>query len=163
MCGLPPAGRAGSSHGVRHIKSGRKSGFTLIEALVAILVISMTAGIFFSLIPMAFKTGKMVGSHQQAASLVQHKIDQMRGVGFGRLNYSELVDAGVIDPTPASSPFSFRDVDGLGSIYAKPTGTITIQNLSASLKKVRVDLAWTGTPIKQGQGSVSVSAIIGKG
>ena len=140
-----------------------KSGFTLVEATIAMMIVASAAGVFFALLPMSFKTGKMVGSYQQASSLLQHKVDQMRGVGYGRLTYNELRDAGIIDASPSSQPYSFKNVDGLTSLYSVPTATITITDQTASIKRVTVKLVWSGSSMQQGRGDMTVTALIAKG
>ena len=127
------------------------------------MIVAAAAGVFFALLPMSFKTGKMVGSYQQASSLLQHKVDQMRGVGYGRLTYAELRDAGIIDASPNSQPYSFKNVDGLNSIYSVPTATITITDYTASIKRVTVKLVWSGSSMQQGRGDMTVTALISKG
>lgn len=127
------------------------------------MIVAASAGVFFALLPMSFKTGKMVGTHQQAASLIQHKVDQMRGVGYGRLTYAELRDAGIIDATPSTQPYSFKTVDGLNSIYSVPTATINITDYNTNVKQVRVNLVWTGSSMKQGRGDMSITALVAKG
>lgn len=127
------------------------------------MVVAAAAGVFFALMPMSFKTGKMVGSYQQASSLLQHKVDQMRGVGYGRLTYAELRDAGIIDASPSTAPYSFKTVDGLTSLYSVPTATIQISDYSASIKRVTVTLIWSGSSMQQGRGDMTVTALIAKG
>ncbi len=146
----------------RHSRN-KKGGFTLVEAMVAMIIIASAAGVFFALMPMSFKTGKMVGSYQQASSLLQHKVDQMRGVGYGRLTYAELRDAGIIDASPSSQPFSFKNVDGLSTLYASPTATIQVTDFTESIKRVTVTLVWTGSAMQQGRGDMTVTALIAKG
>lgn len=148
---------------MRRIPRNKKSGFSLVEAAIAMMVVASAAGVFFALMPMSFKTGKMVGSYQQASSLLQHKVDQMRGVGYGRLTYEELRDAGIIDSSPSSQPYSFKTVDGLNAIYSVPTATIQITDYSASIKRVTVTLVWTGSSMQQGRGDMTVTALIAKG
>jgi type II secretory pathway pseudopilin PulG len=141
----------------------KRAGFTLVEAVISMMVVAASAGVFFALLPMSFKTGKMVGSYQQASSLLQHKVDQMRGVGYGRLTYAELRDAGIIDSSPSAQPYSFAGVDGLASLYSRPTATIRITDYSASIKQVSVTLVWTGSSMAQGRGDMTVTALIAKG
>lgn len=148
---------------MRRIPRNKRSGFSLVEAAIAMMIVAAAAGVFFALMPMSFKTGKMVGSYQQASSLLQHKVDQMRGVGYGRLTYDELKDAGIIDASPSSQPYSFKNVDGLTSIYSVPTATIRITDFSTSIKRVTVTLVWTGSSMQQGRGDMTVTALIAKG
>jgi type II secretory pathway pseudopilin PulG len=141
----------------------RRKGFTLLEAVLAIFVLAATATVFFAMLPTAVKTGKMVGNHQQAASLVQHKIDQLRGIGYGRLTYNEMRDAGVIDSDAIASPFTFETVDGLDAIFVEPNATIAIEDFSTEVKQVTVTLTWTGSHAQQGNGTLTARALIGKG
>lgn len=118
---------------------------------------------FYALMPMASKTGKMVGNSSQAASLVQHKIDQLRGVGYGRLTYKELANAGIIDLSPGASPFSFKTVDNLGSLYTNPVATVTVSDYTTDIRQVTVTMTWSGNGNKPSSGSISASALIAKG
>jgi type II secretory pathway pseudopilin PulG len=147
---------------MRFLKAKLKSGFMLVEALVAIFIIAGTAVVLLALLPSATKTGKLVGNYQQASSLIQHKVDQMRGVGHGRLTYIELSDAGIIDTTPTAQPFSFRTVDGLNSIFPGATGTIAISDDSPTLRRAVVTLEWTGSARRQGNGNMTITVLIAK-
>ncbi len=117
---------------------------------------------FSALIPPAIKTERMMSSHQQATSLIQHKIDQLRGVGYGRLTYSELRDAEIIDSTATSSPFRWDVTDNLTTYYKAATGTIAVTDFDANIKRVTVTLTWTGAAARQGNGTLSVVTLIAK-
>ena len=139
----------------------RKPGYTLIEVMVSLFVVSMGAIMYTSMLPMAAKGSRMVGNYQQASSLVQHKIDQLRAVGYGRLDYTDLLASlDIIDASPGSSPYSFTTIDGLSSIYPGATGTIAISDYSSNIKQVTVTLTWSGSPVKQDTGSISAVALI---
>lgn len=139
-----------------------KLGYTLIEVMVGIFLVSLGALMFSAMLPMAAKGGRMVGNYQQASSLVQHKIDECRSVGYGRLTYSELRTAGIIDASPTSSPYSFTGVDSLTSIYPSATGTLTITDFNATIRQVTVTLTWNGSALRQGNGTLSAVALIAK-
>jgi type II secretory pathway pseudopilin PulG len=138
-------------------------GTTLLEVVFALFLVAGGAIMFAAVVPTSSKTGKMVGNYQQASSLIQHKLDQVRAVGFGRLDYEELRDAGIIDPEPDEQPFRFDEVDDLDSIYPGPKGTIEVFDESATLKRVVVTLEWEGSAFRQGNGSFSVEAYVAKG
>lgn len=140
----------------------KRGGFTFVETVVGIFLVALTATMYYALLPMAFKTGKMVGNTNQASSLVQHKVDQLRGVGWGRLNYTELSNAGIIDAAPSTSPFSFKTVDGLSSIYPNAVATILVEDFNSEIKKVTVTLTWSGSANKQGNGTLTACALIAK-
>ena len=140
----------------------RRRGFSLIEVMVSLFMVAAAASMFFAIVPSASKTGKMVGNYQQATSLVQHKIDQLRGVGYGRLTYSELLAAGIIDASPNASPFKFNTVDSLSTIYRNATTTLAVSDFDGSVKQVTVTLTWTGSQYAPGNGTISVSALIAR-
>jgi len=144
-------------------RARKTRGNTLVEVVISIFIVAGAALVFSALIPPAVKTEKMVGNYQQATSLVQHKIDQLRAVGWGRLNYSELKDAGIVDASPTASPFEFDQVDELDTIYANPVGTIAVTDYSATVRKVTVTLTWSGSHAQQGNGSLTVEAFIARG
>lgn len=147
---------------MRRILNRAHRAFTLIEVMIAMMVIASGAVILYAVAPMAAKTGKMVGNYQQAASIVQHKIDQLRGVGYGRLVYDEMLDAGIIDAAPNASPYSFATVDALTSVYKTATGTLEVADYNANVKRITVTLTWSGAGNGQGNGSMSVQALIPK-
>ena len=135
----------------------------MVETAIAILVLGATAVIFAAYMPTALKTGKMVGNHQQAASLVQHKVDQLRGVGYGRLVFAELSNAGIVDSNVTTSPYSFVLVDGLDALFVDVVGTVRVDNFTADVRKVTVTLTWTGSGARQGNGTMTAIALIAKG
>ncbi len=131
--------------------------------MFAIFVVAASAMIFSALIPPAVKSEKMTASHQQAISIVQHKIDQMRGVGYGRLTYAEMLDAGIIDASHTSSPYRFTVVDQLNNFYPSATGTIAVADFDANIRRVTVTITWTGAAFQQGNGTISLQALIARG
>lgn len=137
-------------------------GYTLIEVVVALFLTTLGAVMFGALMPMASKTSRMVGNYQQASSLVQHKVDQLRAVGYGRLTYTELRTAGIIDASPTVPPYRFTGVDGLSSIYPQATGTIDVTDYSSSIKRITVSLTWDGSTARQGNGTLSVVAFVAR-
>ncbi|MGV3618233.1 MAG: type IV pilus modification PilV family protein [Fimbriimonas sp.] len=141
----------------------RSRGFTWIEVLLSIFVVGITAAIYGSLIPMSAKTQTMAANHQQALGIIQHKIDQLRAVGYGRLTFTELKDAGIIDSSPTSSPFRFDTVDNLDSLYISSVGTIAVSDFSTTVRQVTVTLTWTGSGRRQGNGTASLTALVAKG
>jgi prepilin-type N-terminal cleavage/methylation domain-containing protein len=139
-----------------------KSGYTLIEVMVSMFLVSLGAIMFSAMMPMAAKGSRMVANYQQASSIVQHKIDELRAVGYGRIDYTDLQSVGIIDASPTSAPFSFSGVDGLTNIYPTATGTLSVSDFSSDIKQVTVTLTWTGSPIKQDIGTLTAVALIAR-
>lgn len=141
----------------------RNKGFTWIEILAAVFVIGITAVIFGAIFPMAAKTQTMAANHQQALGIAQHKIDQLRAVGYGRLTYTELRNAGIIDSTSTVSPFRYTVVDDLASLYPTAVGTIAVADFSTTIRQVTVTLTWSNSARRPGNGTVSLMALVAKG
>ena len=140
-----------------------KVGYTFIEVIISLSLVALGAIMFSAMMPMASRGARFVGNYQQASSLVQHKIDELRSVGYGRLTFSELRSAGIIDATPTTLPYSFTTSDSLTSIFPSATGTINLTDFSPTIKQVTVTLTWTGSALKQGNGSLQAVALIAKG
>lgn len=111
---------------------------------------------------MATKSQTMVNNEQQAGILIQHKIDQMRAIGYGRLTLTEMNDAGIVDSSMSGSNFTFTTTDSLSTVFPSGAGTITVSDFSSVIKQVTVSITWGGTARRQGNGSISVIALIAK-
>lgn len=119
-----------------------KRGTGLIEVAIAMMIMAAGILIFAGFYPTAARCSKMGGAYSQAVSEVQHKVDQLRSVGYGRLNYTQLKAAGIIDSSPTASPFRFEQVDGLGNLLWDPIGTVTVAAAGTDLAQVTISLSW---------------------
>lgn len=168
----------------------RRSGFTLVEVALAMVVFTMMTLMFAAVFPMAVRGAQFSGNHTQGTMLTQHKMDQLRTAGYNRLvDSAKLADMGIIDnPQPAGYPivgsgattYSFTNVDALindgthrGYYPPGSMGTVTISDYATSaapsgtsgipaktLAYVTVAISWTGGGMTNG--STSISAIISK-
>jgi type II secretory pathway pseudopilin PulG len=150
----------------RYRLARRKRAFTWIEILVAVFIVSLSAITMVALLPMSAKTQGMVGDYNQGASLIQHKIDQLRAVGYGRLNYTELYNAGIIDSTSKTSPFIFATVDDLDTLFPNASGTLAITDVKGPnnevMRQVIVTVVWSGSSMRQGNGTLTTTAYVAK-
>jgi Tfp pilus assembly protein PilV len=174
---------------IRHTRSlaSRRlssSGFTITEVALALVIFAMMVVLFAAVFPMTVRGAQYGGNYTQAASIAQHKMDQLRSAGYARLDLSDLTNIAVIDATqPAGYPtavtggttYSFTTADGLvnngvtqGYFPPGSKGTVTICDYAAlhpssgiaasTLAYVTVTLTWTGGGVSNG--SYSTSAII---
>ncbi len=173
----------------RRRRRGR-SGFTLMEVAMAMMVFTMMTLMFAAVFPMAVRGAQHSSNYAQGTMLAQHKMDQLRTTGYIRLvDPAKLAPTGIIDnPQPAGYPivsngattYSFTSVDSLvsdgttkGYFAAGSTGTVTVSDYAAgaapsgtsgvpagTLAYVTVTISWVGGGISSG--STSVSAIISK-
>lgn len=135
-----------------------KRGFTLIEVMISLMVFVVLTCIFAACIPVAKKASRMNGQYSQAISLCQHKIDQLRAVGYGRLTYDGLSDI-YIDDSPTSLPYSFAGIDDVGNYLIQPTATLNIIK-GTDEAKVTVTITWKSSSSESMRSSAHLSAII---
>jgi type II secretory pathway pseudopilin PulG len=139
-----------------------QKGFTLLEEVIGIFIVAMVAIMVAAMFPLAHAASKINGNHAQAISLAQHKIDQMRAVGYGRLNHDDLEDAEIIDNNPQTQPFEFDSVDQLSTYLPNSSGIIKINDYSTGLKQVQVTITWQSVGKKQTAGTYTLTALIAK-
>ena len=116
---------------------------------------------FAACMPAAKKASQMNGHYAQAISLCQHKIDNMRAVGFGQLTYANLLAAHIIGPSPTVPPYSFHSDDSISSYLIAPTATINVENTTnVNVKKVTVTITWKTTNHESKTSSMKLRALI---
>lgn len=132
----------------------RRRGFTLTEVVVALFVFGLLTLIFAGSLMVSNAATGINGQYAQALSLCQHKMDQLRAVGYGRLNFTELNDAEIVDATPTTPPYSFVVQDSVadvlalknkqGQVVTAPTTSIAIVNSAtdARIKVVTITVTW---------------------
>ena len=121
---------------------GLRRGFSLLDAAAGIFVLVWVILIFAASYPTSYRAARMNTSYSQAVAACQHKIDQMRSLGYGRLTSTELRSAGVIDVPVSGQPLHFEVTDGLATDLWSPSGTITISSAGTNLRLVVVHLDW---------------------
>lgn len=149
-----------------------RAGFTLIEVVVSIFILSVVAIMYTTTIPTARKAAYMNGQYAQATSLCQHKIDQLRAIGPGRMDtFQELSDAGVVDTTPTGSPYSFTVKDNLDNHLNDPTEDVRLPQATGKMAitknvlltdamDVTVTITWKPTLHQAHTCTMSLSATI---
>jgi prepilin-type N-terminal cleavage/methylation domain-containing protein len=138
----------------------RRRGFTLMEVALAVFLIGMAVLTFVALFPQASRCSHMSANYSQAITEVQHKVDELRAVGYGRLDYTNLQAAGVIDASPTASPFHFEVTDSLGTYLPHAVGTIALSSAGANLEQATITVTWTGAPSSAMKGTHAVTVLI---
>lgn len=137
-----------------------RRGFSLIDVTIATVVMASGVLLFGGFYPTAARCSRMSGSYSQAISEVQHKVDQIRAVGYGRLTYADLKDAEIIDPAPNTSPYRFEATDDLRTVLWDPIGTITVTNVSTDLRQVTISLSWRRTAQSNQRSTHAVTILV---
>lgn len=155
----------------KHVRAPRHTGFTLIEVMVALMVFTFGILLFATSLPAAKQASRTNGQYIQASSLCQHKIDQLRGMGYGKLDYTNLKGL-VIDRDKTSQPFSFTEIEQVASILPNATTKVWIETpssqevsssaLRAETKKVTVTIQWKKTTFENKPSEMSLTALIVK-
>jgi len=146
---------------VPFIKSRLSSrrGFTLVEVLISMSVFVVLTIIFAASVPLAHRSAKLNGQYSQAISLCQHKIDQLRAVGYGRINYTELSDAGIIDDSPTSPPYRFTEVDNVDDYLPGPVTSLALQYATDKITATAT-ISWRSGTQSSKRSTVTIAAII---
>lgn len=138
----------------------KRRGFTLVEVMLAMFVVAIGVLAFAALYPTAAKSSRMNGFYAQAISAGQHKVDQLRAVGYGRLTYSELRAAGIIDAAPTLPPYRFEAIDALDVELPQAIGTIDVRSAAPDLAEVTVQITWGSRSIRSMKGENRVVTLI---
>lgn len=158
------AGQPGTdSKSVFRSKGSR--GFTLIEVVVALLAFAAIVVIFDASIILSEKASYMNGQYAQAISLCQHKIDEVRAVGFGRLDYTDLLDADIIAGSPQASPYAFSASDGVGDVLPNATTSLTVgpwpgDPTNTAILQVSATVTWTPASFNSKTSSLTLTGLI---
>jgi len=166
------------------------AGFTIAEVALSMIIFVMMTLMFAAVFPMAVRGAHFSSNYAQAATISQHKLDQLRAAGYGRLfnptGDNGLASLSIIDsPQPTGYPitgggattYSFTTADNLvssgtsrGYFPGGSVGTVTIQDYNTfntgagvaggTLAYVTVKIAWSGASLAPS--NYRVSTIIAK-
>lgn len=123
-----------------------QNGMTLIEVILAFLLLGSIAVLMGSLFPMASVTQKTVTEDTFAITLARNKLEQVGSLGYANLaDHDTLYARGVVDDWPYSSPYSFTYIDGVSDTLLDGTGTLWIEQHTENgdLYRVKVKIDWT--------------------
>lgn len=138
----------------------RQSGFTLLEVMISLSIITAMVIIFAGTLHSSAQSGRLNGQYAQATSLCQHKVDQLRAIGFGRLNYTEMKNAGIIDSTPATSPYTFMVTDEVGTYLPAASTSIQVAAINTTVTQVTITISWKKVLFENKISSVTLTALI---
>jgi prepilin-type N-terminal cleavage/methylation domain-containing protein len=122
----------------------RRAGFSLIETMIAVLVLSFIVLVFGAVFPTAASMRYKAENVTRATTLAHQTLEQLRGLGYANLGYSALAAASAIDASPSNGPYAITGVRGLATALPGGAGTLTITDEATDLKRARVDITWSG-------------------
>lgn len=129
-------------------------GTTLIEVMAAVFVLMMTITAAGALFPLSSVLRDRSGGFSQAASIAQHKVEQIRHLDAGSIKPARLLTLGIIDaddPTSSGGAgvFRFTEADKLSSRFAGGQGQMLISGMGTSLVRIDVEIHWKAFTGKQ--------------
>src|SRR5262249_54094565 len=135
--------------GAREMRMKNRSGMTLVEVMIAVMVFSFAVTVFASLFPLAMRMRSKSEDYTRATTIAQQKVEQIRALPYTSMTYSALRAENVIDASPTTQPYAFTAVDSLTSKLTQATGTISISNVGSGgnttdLKRLDVTVTWVG-------------------
>lgn len=146
----------------QHSKQQGTRGFTLVEVMIALFIFSLLMVMFTSSLLVAKSASTMNGQYAQAISLAQHKMDQLRAVGYGGLTYSELSALGIIDAAPTTTPYSFVSAsndDQVPNYIPHPVkATVDIQAYGPDprVKVITITIVWKSNAKRANNSQVTI-------
>ena len=108
----------------------KKTGFTLTEALIAIILLSICAMGFFASLHTGFKITNEIRENMIATSIIQEEIEELRRTSF--------------DSLPASGAFTNSNLSLLDTTSNNASGTIERDTYESSsdLARIVIKITW---------------------
>ncbi|MBI3911690.1 MAG: prepilin-type N-terminal cleavage/methylation domain-containing protein [Armatimonadetes bacterium] len=129
----------------RSVRRTRR-GFSLIEVMVAAVVLGFTVAVVGALYPTGARLREKSGNVSRAAALLARKMEQIRQYKYDQLNYATLFNARVIDEDPDgnTSNCHFTQADNLAAQLPEPHGELDISHLEPDLARIDIRITWGG-------------------
>ncbi len=127
----------------------KKLGGTLIEALLAVFILAMSAVILTSAMPMATKSRIKADNMNKAAGMAQKMIEAVRGSGYANVTPTQLYGLGLIDSTTPTSTNRYTttntdtaSLDNVGRILPGGYSHMNIEQVDIDLRRVTIHIHW---------------------
>ncbi len=125
----------------------RRSGFSLMEVVLSIFLLGVVAVVFGALYPVAERLSGGAKYRATALMLAERRMEAVKLLGYGNLNYDGLRAYGLIDAQPNTSPFSFTNTDNTRNesparMLPQGTGQIVIEDTEWDVRRVVVRVSW---------------------
>lgn len=111
-------------------KPAGKSAFTILEVVLSLVILLFMGVMVTAVLPISLGMTRASADYTHAASLVQHKINQLQDAGYTKLTGPSLGQSGLklVDGTPgapatnatgsATATFEFTDCDRLWQYFS---------------------------------------------
>lgn len=117
----------------------KDKGLTLLETVVAMLIISTSAAGVLGSFSYAFKFVQRAGKKTEAANINRKAVEMYRAISMADSNDSRLAVQANADITSNL----YLDTDGDGKLDYNETVRLTISNWDATAKQININVEWT--------------------
>ena len=109
------------------------NGFTLIEALLAMSLLSIAVFGMFSLLPSVMGYNEFADTVSTATTLAQDKLEALKNTDFSSIP--------VGSPAETDSELDENGTTGAGGIYTRTT-TVSVDPTYSDIKRIAVTVSW---------------------
>ena len=128
----------------------RKRAFSLIEVLLAIFLVALSALLVGATMPVASVSRAKANFQDKAMGMAQKQLEAIRGLGYSNASPTQLFSYGLIDSTSAiaANTYSFTNsdstsLDNPSRILPSGSGKVMIEQVDLDLRRVTVTVSWS--------------------
>ncbi len=128
----------------------QKRGFSLIEVLLAIFLVALSALLVGATMPVANISRAKANYQDKAMGLAQKQLETIRGLGYSNASPTQLFSYGLIDSTSTidTNTYSFTNsdvgaLDNPSRILPGGSGKVKIEQVDLDLRRVIVTVSWS--------------------
>lgn len=118
----------------------KRRGFSLIEVLFGIFLISACAAILAATVPVASSSRITADYSNKATSIAHTEMERIRGAGYAQLTPDLLSQAGLISSKSPNEDGSYPFATGDG--IPSGTGSVAVQQVDIDLRQVTVTVTY---------------------
>jgi prepilin-type N-terminal cleavage/methylation domain-containing protein len=132
-----------------NMKRRRRSGFTLIEVLFAVFLVTISGAMVAATLPISTDARARADLNNKATGLIQKQLEAIRGLGYQNATPGQLAFYGLIDSTATVAPntYTFTNsdsaaLDNPSRILPGGTGTILVEQPDLDLRRITITVTW---------------------
>ncbi|MEI7985328.1 MAG: type II secretion system protein [Armatimonadota bacterium] len=133
-----------------YVKRRKNNGFTLIEVMLSVFMVTCAGAILASAMPAA-TVSRMKGNYlNKAANFAQKEVELMKAQTYSNLTATKLFSADLIDSTStiATNTYSCNNTDAavgdrVSDILPNGTASVKIEQVDLELKRITLTVNWS--------------------
>jgi Tfp pilus assembly protein PilV len=133
-----------------YVKRRKNNGFTLVEVMLSVFMVTCAGAILASAMPAA-TVSRMKGNYlNKAANFAQKEVELMKAQTYSNLTATKLHAADLIDSTNtiAANTYSCNSTDAavgdrVSDILPSGTASVKIEQVDLELKRITLTVNWS--------------------